>query len=77
VFWNETRCFVQVTSCQDQDAVGVYNTGGKEIGDVAGKKGYIYSCSGDFLVQGSTCEICWLRNTKRRRLHLAASPGTS
>jgi len=29
----------------------VYNTGGKEKGGVGGKKGYIYSSSGDILVQ--------------------------
>jgi hypothetical protein len=42
---------VQVTCGRDQDAVGVYNTGGQENGSVCGKKGYIYSSSGDFLVQ--------------------------
>jgi hypothetical protein len=51
VFWNESSCFLQVTSCRDQDAVGVYNTRGKETGGVGGKKGYIYWSSGDFLVQ--------------------------
>jgi hypothetical protein len=51
VFWNERRSFLQVTYCRDQDAVGVYNTGGKDKGTVGGKKGYIYSSSGDFLVQ--------------------------
>jgi len=29
----------------------VYNAGGKEKGGVGGKTGYIYSSSGDFLVQ--------------------------
>jgi len=29
----------------------VYSTGGREIGGVGGKKGYIYSSSGDDLVQ--------------------------
>jgi len=29
----------------------VYNTGGKENGGVGGKKGYIFSSSGDVLVQ--------------------------
>ena len=29
----------------------MYNMGGKENGGVGGKKGYIYSSSGDFLVQ--------------------------
>jgi len=29
----------------------VYNVGGKEKGRVGGKKGYIYSSSGNFLVQ--------------------------
>ena len=37
----------------------MYNTGGKENGVVGGKKGYINSSSGDFLVQGSTVELCW------------------
>jgi len=55
----------------------VYNTGVKEKGDVGGKKGYIYSSSGDFLDQGSTSEFCWLRNTKRRSLRLATPPLTS
>jgi hypothetical protein len=68
---------VQVMRGRDQDAVSLYNTGGKENGGVGGKKGYIYSSSGDFLVQGSTCEFCWLGNTKRRSLHPAAPPGTS
>jgi len=77
VFWTERRCFVQVKWCRDQDAVGVYNTGGKEKGGGGGKKGYIYSSSGDFLVQGSTCQFCWLTNTKRPSLHLAELPGTS
>jgi len=77
VFWNERCCFVQVTGCRDQDAVGVYNTGGKEKGGEGGNKGYIYSISCDFLVQGSTCEFCWLTNTKRPSLHLAELPGTS
>ena len=31
--------------------MGVYNMGGKEIEGVGGMKGYIYSSSGDFLVQ--------------------------
>jgi len=51
VFLNNTHCFVQVTWCRDQDAVGVYNAGGKKKGGVGGKKGYIYLSSGDFLVQ--------------------------
>jgi hypothetical protein len=68
---------VQVTWCRDQDAVGAYNTGGKAKGDVGGKKGYIYSSSDDFFDQGSACEFCCLRNTKRRSLHLAAPQGTS
>ena len=46
---------MKFTSCRELDADGVYITVGKEKGDVGGKKGYIYSCSGDFLVQGSTC----------------------
>jgi hypothetical protein len=68
---------VQVTWCRDQHAVGVYNTGGKAKGGVGGRKGYIYSSSGDFLVQSSTCEFCWLRNTKRPSLDLPEQPGTS
>ena len=36
----------------------MYNTGGKVNRDVGGHKGYIYSSSGDFLVQCSTCEFC-------------------
>jgi len=36
----------------------VYNTGGKEKEGVGREKGYIYSSSGYFLVQGSTCEFC-------------------
>jgi hypothetical protein len=55
----------------------VYNTGGKEKGGVGGKKGYIYSSSSDFLVQASTCEFCWLTNTKQPRLDFAEIPGTS
>jgi hypothetical protein len=51
VFWNERRYFLQLTRCRDQDAVGVYHTGGTENGGVGGKKGYIYLSSGDFLVQ--------------------------
>jgi hypothetical protein len=42
---------VQVTQDRNQDAVGVYNTRGKENGGVGGKKGYIYLSSGDYLVQ--------------------------
>jgi hypothetical protein len=60
-----------------QDAAGELNTGGNNIGDVGGKKGYIYSSTGDFLVQGSTCEFCCLMNTKWHSLHRAAPPGTS
>jgi len=51
VLWNERHCFVQVTWCRDEDAVGVYNTGGTEWGGLGRKKGYIYWSSGDFLVQ--------------------------
>jgi hypothetical protein len=47
-----------------QDSAGVLNKGGKDNGVVGGKKGYIYSSSGNFLVQGSTCEFCWLMNLK-------------
>jgi len=55
VFWNERHCFAQVTYGRDQDAVGVYNMGGQENGGVGGKKGYIYSSSGNFLVQLVSC----------------------
>jgi hypothetical protein len=55
-----------------QDAASVFITGGNDNGGVRVKKGYIYSNSGDFLVQGSTCEFGWLMNTTRRSLHLAA-----
>jgi hypothetical protein len=71
VFWKKRHSFVTVTSCRNQDAVGVYDTGGKETAGVGGKKGYIYSSSGDFLVPGSNCEFCWLMNTKLPSLHLA------
>ena len=60
-----------------EDAGGASNTGGKEKGGVGGKKGYIYSSSGNFSVQGSTCEFFWLTNTKRPCLHLAELPGNS
>jgi hypothetical protein len=60
-----------------QNAAGVLNTGGKDNGGEGGKKGYIYSSSSDFLVQGSTCEFCWLTNTKWRGLDLAVPPGIS
>ena len=67
-----------------QDAVGGYNTGGREKGGVCGKKGSIYSSSSDFLVQlmryanfDSYPVFCWLTNTKRPSLHLAQLPGTS
>jgi hypothetical protein len=60
-----------------QDAAGVFNRGRKDNGGVGGRKGYIYMSSGDFLVQGSTCEFCSLTNTKRRSLHPATPPGTS
>jgi hypothetical protein len=43
----------------------------------AGNMGYIYSSSGDFLVQGSTCEFYLLMNTNRRCLRVAAPPVTS
>jgi hypothetical protein len=71
-----------VVLCKSQDvkavpdAASVFNTGGKDNGGVGAKMGYIYSSSGDFLVQGSTCEFCWLINTKWRIVHLAATPGT-
>ena len=66
------------------DAGGVYNTGGNEQGGVRGKKGYVYSSSGDFLVQhvrydtfDSYPVLCWLTNTKQPCLLLAQPPGTS
>jgi len=33
--------------------------------------------SGNFLVQGSTCEFCWLTNTKWPSLHLRQPPSTT
>jgi len=77
VFWNDRHCFVPFTLCRDQNAVGVYNTGGQENGGVGSQKGYIFSSSRDFLVQGSTCEFCWLTNTKWTSLHLSELPATS
>jgi len=38
--------------------------GGKEKEGVAGKKGYINSSSGNFLVQGSTCEFLLVNEHK-------------
>ena len=60
-----------------QDAPRELNLGGQYNGGEGGKKRYIYPSSADFLVQGSTCEFCWLTHTKQRISHLAASPGTS
>ena len=45
-----------IVLCKSRDVeiripVSVYNTGGKENGGVGGKRGYIYSSAGDFLVQ--------------------------
>ena len=54
----------------------MYNTGAEEKAVVGEKEGYIYSSSGDFLVQGSTSEFCWLTNTKCPSLHLAELSGT-
>jgi hypothetical protein len=71
VLW--TSCDVEIV----QDAACVCITGGTDNGGLGGKPGYIYICSGDFLVQGSTCVFCWLTNTKLSRLRLAAPPGTS
>ena len=51
VFWNERHCFVQVTWCQDQGAVSVYNTRWQDKGGVGGKMGYIYCSSGICIVQ--------------------------
>ena len=67
-----------------QDAGGVYNTGGKEKGGVGGKQGYIYSTSGDFLVQlvrydtfDSYPLFCLLTNTKPLGLRPAQPPASS
>jgi hypothetical protein len=60
-----------------QDAASEFNKGGHNNGGVVGKNRYIYFSSCDFLVQGSTFEFCWLKNTKRRSLHLPVPPGTS
>jgi hypothetical protein len=60
-----------------QDVASVFNKRGKDSEGVGEKKGYIYSGSGDFFVQGSTCEFCWLTNTKQHSHHLATAPGTS
>ena len=50
MFWNERRCYVQVTRFERvEDAGGVLNTGGKENGGEGGKKGYIYSSSCDLI----------------------------
>jgi hypothetical protein len=53
-----------------QDGGGVCHTGGKENQCVGGKEGYIYSSSGNFLVQlmsydyfDSYPAFCWLTNT--------------
>ena len=67
-----------------QDPGVVYNMGGKGKGGVGGKRGYIYSSSGAFLVQhvrydtfDSYPVFCWLTNTTRSSLHLALPLGTS
>ena len=64
-----------------QDPGGVYDTGGKEKGGVCRNTGYIYSSSGDFLVQlvrydtfDSYPGFCWSTNTKQPSLHLAQPP---
>jgi len=62
VFWNERCCFVQVTWCWDQDTVGVYTMGGKENGGVGEKMGYIWSSSGDYLVQHLGLVGSWTQN---------------
>jgi hypothetical protein len=41
---------VQVTLCQDNEAVGVNNIWGKQKGGVDGKNGYIYASSGDLWI---------------------------
>jgi len=76
---SKSRC-VEIS----QDASSVYNTGVKENGGVGGKKGYIYSSAGDFLVQlvrygnfDSYPVFCWLTQTKRPSLHLAQQQRTS
>ena len=67
-----------------QDGGGVYNMGGNAKRGVGGVKGYIYSSSGDILVQLGRYEhcdsypaFCWLTNTKQPSLHLAQPPDTS
>jgi len=60
-----------------QDAAGVFNMAGKDNTGVGGRKGYIYWISGNFLIEGSTCEFCCLTNTKRCSIHFAAPRGTS
>jgi hypothetical protein len=60
-----------------RDAASVFSMRGTANAGVDGKKGYIYSSSGDFLVQGSTYQFCCLRYTKRGSFHLATEQGTS
>jgi len=60
-----------------QDAAREWNTEGKGHGGVSGKTGYKYSSSGEFLVQGSTCNLCSLTNTTWHSFQRAAPPGTS
>jgi hypothetical protein len=40
-----------------QDAAGVFDMEGNDNAGVGGKKRYIHSSSGEFLVQDSTCEF--------------------
>jgi hypothetical protein len=50
VFWNERRCFEQVTFVERvDDASCVLIMGGKENGGEGGKKGYIYSSYCDLI----------------------------
>jgi hypothetical protein len=50
VFWNDRRCFVQVTCVKRvEDAGGVLIMGGKEKGGEGGNKGYIYLSSCDLI----------------------------
>ena len=82
-----TRGIVLFKSCDveiAQDAGGVYHAGGEEKVDVGRKKGYIYSSSGNFLVQlvrydnfDSFPAFGWSTNTKRPSLHLVQPQGTS
>ena len=67
-----------------QDARGVCNLGATENGSLGGKKGYIYSGSGNSLFQLVRYDnfylysaFCSLMNTKQPSLQLEQPPGTS